>query len=197
MSEPIVWPTAPPIEDVPTEDGPPDDRFTDDGAPPLLPPPPPEGEGRPVAPVATRLGSAVLELVLMACTLGFGWVGWWIIAWADGQTPAKVVLHLHAVRVRDGRLATFGQMAVREAVGKAPAGVAVLGGLYLEERGLVALGFAYLAVGGAAALIDNRRRTLWDRLAGTVVLEGDPPPPAALPDIPVVSPLEAGSTAPE
>ena len=154
MSEPIAWPATPPTE---------------------LPPPPPEDRRRPVAPMTTRIGELGLEAVLMACTFGFGWVGWWIIAWADGQSPAKVVLHLHVVRADDGRLASFARMAVREALGKGTAGVAVLAAVYLRQWWLLAIAAAYLAASVAVALSDVRRRTLWDRLAGTVVLEGDPP----------------------
>jgi uncharacterized RDD family membrane protein YckC len=168
MDEPIVWPTGPPTE------------LT-------LPPPPPEERRRPVAPIWTRAGELGLEAVLVACTLGFGWVGWWIVAWADGQTPAKVVLHIHVVNADDGRLASFGRMAVREAVGKGIAGTAVLAGLYLRVWWLLAIVAVYLAVSVVFAVTDVRRRTLWDRLAGTVVLEGDPPPlmPASAPTAPV------------
>ena len=95
MTEPVSWPTTPPSE---------------------LPPPP--EEGRAVASLWSRLGRFLLELVLVPCTFVFGWVGWWIIAWADGQSPAKVILHQHVVQVDDGRLAPFGRMALREAAGK-------------------------------------------------------------------------------
>jgi uncharacterized RDD family membrane protein YckC len=174
MSEPIDWPTAPPTEHA-TE----------------LPPPPPEEQRRPVASIWTRAGEVWLEAVLMACTFGFGWVGWWIVVWADGQSPAKVVLHLHVVNADDGRLASFGRMAVREAFGKGVAGAAVLAGVYFRLRWLVVIAAVYVAVSVAVAFIDVRRRTLWDRLAGTVVLEGDPPPLA--PDMPPTAPVEAST----
>lgn len=159
MPEPIDWPASPPTE---------------------LPPPP--DDARAVAGVVSRAGELLLELVLMACTLGFGWVGWWIIAWADGQSPAKVVLHLHVVRADDGRLASFGQMAVREAIGKAPAGVAIVAGVHYGQLWLIVAAVVYGVVGAVLALGDARKRTLWDRIAGTTVLEGDPPP-APLPTV--------------
>ena len=175
MDEPIVWPTAPPTE------------LT-------LPPPPPEERRRPVAPILTRAGELGLEAVLVACTFGFGWVGWWIVAWADGQTPAKFVLHIHVVNAGDGRLASFGRMAVREALGKGVAGAAALAGVYLRVWWLLAIAAVYLAVSIAFAISDVRRRTLWDRLAGTVVLEGDPPPfvPVSAPT-PPTAPVEAST----
>jgi uncharacterized RDD family membrane protein YckC len=129
----------------------------------------------------------------MACTLGFGWVGWWIVVWSDGQTPAKVVLHLHVVNAEDGRLASFGRMAVREALGKGVAGAVVLVGAYFRAPWLVAIAAAYVAVSVALAFIDVRRRTLWDRLARTVVVEGDPPPAVPEVPLPLTAPVEAGT----
>ena len=63
--------------------------------PPTEQPPLPE-EDRAVVPLWTRLGTFGLELVLVPCTFAFGWVGWWIVAWADGQTPAKFLLLMSA-----------------------------------------------------------------------------------------------------
>jgi uncharacterized RDD family membrane protein YckC len=163
MTQPIVWPSEPPTDFV-------------------LPPPPPEEHRRPVASMWTRVGELVLEFVLMACTFGFGWVGWWIIAWADGQSPAKVVLHLHVVRADTAQLASFARMAVREALGKGLAGAAALAGAYFGVAWLVALAAIYLVAGASVGLLDVRRRTLWDRLTGTVVLDGDPPAPSASTD---------------
>jgi len=157
MSEQIVWPTAPPTD--------------------LPPPPPPEVQPRPVASEWTRAGEFFLELVLMVCTFGFGWVGWWIIAWADGQSPAKVVLHLHVVNDADGRVSSFGRMAVREALGKGVAGGAALVAVYYGRVWLIALVGVYLSVNAVLALSDPRCRTWWDRLTKTVVVAGDPPPP--------------------
>jgi hypothetical protein len=182
MTDPIAWPLTPPTEPSGSSTPPPTD----------LPPPPPEEHRRPVAPIWSRAGELGLELVLMACTLGFGWVGWWIVVWADGQTPAKVVLHLHVVDARDGRLASFGRMAVREALGKGLAGAVLLAGGYFRLWWLVAMGAVYLAVGVALALGDVRRRTLWDRIAGTVVLEGDPP--LTVPEPPAVPTTPAGAS---
>jgi uncharacterized RDD family membrane protein YckC len=126
----------------------------------------------------------------MVCTFGFGWVGWWIIAWADGQSPAKVVLHLHVVRADDGTPASFGRMAMRETLGKAVVIVIVIVGAYLRLWWLLAIGAVFVAASIVLALTDNRRRTLWDRLAKTVVLEGDPPVPVAEPA--PNAPAEAG-----
>ena len=156
MTDQITWPTEPPTE-------------------------PPPSHARPVASEWTRAGEFFLELVLMVCTFGFGWVGWWIIAWADGQSPAKVVLHLHVVNDADGHVAGFGRMALREALGKGVAGAAAVIAVYYGRVWLIALVGAYVSVNAVLALSDRRGRTWWDRLAKTVVVEGDPPRPFSPP----------------
>ena len=157
MTELPTWPPTPPLE------------------PPVERPAPPD-EDRAVVSLWTRLGAFGLELVLVPCTFVFGWVGWWIIAWADGQTPSKFLLHQHVVNVEDGRLASFGRMAVREALGKGIGAVLVFGGVYFRVPAIAVLGAVYAVVGSALALADPRRRTSWDRLARTMVVHGDPPP---------------------
>ena len=161
MTNHVIWPAEPPTEEV-------------------LPPPP--ETGRAVASLWSRLGAFGLELVLVPCTFVFGWVGWWIIAWADGQTPAKSLLHQHTVHAGDGTLASFGRMARREALGKGIGALPVLAGAYFRMPLVVAAGVLYGVIGALLAAADPRRRTLWDRLAGTVVVEGDPPPPVVVTD---------------
>jgi uncharacterized RDD family membrane protein YckC len=179
----VVYPDAPPLAPSEGASEPPTD----------LPPPPPEERRRPVASMWTRAGELMVELVLIACTFGFGWVGWWIIAWADGQSPAKVVLHLHVVG-SDGGVASFGRMAVREAVGKGIAGALALLALYYGQLWLVGVAALYAAVGVAFGATDARRRTLWDLMAGTVVLDGDPPPLLVAPLPEAVTPAEADTS---
>jgi hypothetical protein len=173
--------------------------------PPSELPPPPE-TGRAVVSLSARLGGFLLELVLVPCTFVFGWVGWWIIAWADGQTPSKVLLHQHVVTADSGQLVSFGRMALREALGKGVGAVLVLGGAYAGLPVIAAIGVLYGVFGAGVAVGDNRRRAAWDLLAGTVVVEGDPPPfvPAAAaeahtdPDADAATALpEAAGTEPE
>lgn len=162
-------------------------------SPPIELPPPPD-TGRAVASLLARLGGFGLELILVPCTFVFGWVGWWIIAWADGQTPAKSLLHQHTVSASDGMLASFGRMAVREAVGKGIGAILVLVGAYLALPPVAAVGVLYGVVGAALAVPDPRRRALWDRVAGTVVVEGDPPPPIPpSPPTEITDPVEPGT----
>jgi hypothetical protein len=81
-------------------------------------------------------------------------------------------------------------MAVREALGKGIPGVAALAGVYFHVLALTAAAALYIAMSAVIAFVDVRRRTLWDRLAGTVVLEGDPPA------LVVVDPMTPAPTAP-
>jgi hypothetical protein len=150
-----------------------------------------------VASLWARLGGFLLELVLVPCTFAFGWVGWWIIAWADGQTPAKVLLHQHVVNAEDGQLASFGRMALREALGKGIGAVLVLGGGYFRLPIILGMGLLYAAFGAGVAVGDHRRRAVWDLLARTVVVEGDPPAfvPATTRERELVTPPEEPGTA--
>jgi len=63
--------------------------------------------------------------------------------------------------------------------------------VYFRVWWLLAIAVVYLGVGVAVALGDARRRMLWDRIAGTVVLEGDPPP--MVPELPPTPPVEAST----
>src|SRR4051794_32314530 len=103
-----TYPNAPPTyEPAPPADAP---------APPMttfehLPPPPPPA---PLASAWIRIEEAVVEVLLFVCTLGIGWLVWWIVAWGRGDSPAKQVLALRVVRASDRQLPGFGKMALRE-----------------------------------------------------------------------------------
>ena len=63
-----------------------------------------------------RLGAIALDAALMILTLGIGWIIWSMIVWSDGQTPAKKILKLRTLNQTNGRAATWGHMAIREAL---------------------------------------------------------------------------------
>ena len=63
-----------------------------------------------------RLGAIVLDATLIVLTLGIGWVIWSFIVWGEGQTPAKKILKLRTINFTNGRSASWGHMAVREAL---------------------------------------------------------------------------------
>ena len=122
---------------------------------------------------------------MFVCTVGIGWLTWWIIAWDSGRSPAKTVLHMRVVRADTRVLPGFGRMALREGAGKGVPGVAGLIGLYLlgggspAARFLIAAALAWLAMSGVAALLDRERQALWDTFSGTiVVLDPDVSPTA-------------------
>jgi hypothetical protein len=79
-------------------------------------------------------------------------------------------------------------------VGKGIAGALALLALYYGQLWLVGVAALYAAVGVAFGATDARRRTLWDLMAGTVVLDGDPPPLLVAPLPEAVTPAEADTS---
>ena len=45
----------------------------------------------------SRLGSAIVNVLLFILTLGIGWIIWWFIVAPKGQNPGKAVVGLRAV----------------------------------------------------------------------------------------------------
>ena len=105
-----------------------------------------------------RLGAQFLEAVLIIVTLVIGWLIWWVIAWGKGQTPAKVLLKMRCVKLDENRPATWGEMALRELVGKSL--------LSSITSGITTI------IGGVMILADGtNRQALWDKIAGTTVVD--------------------------
>ena len=139
----------------------------------FAPPPPPAGGGfAPPAPMAggvpggglmltangRRFLSYLLEFVLIIVTLFIGWFIWWLIAWGKAQTPAKQLMKMRVVKFDENRPATYGEMALRELVGKAL--------LANFTFGISTL------VGGFMILGDEKgRQAVWDKIAGTTVVD--------------------------
>jgi uncharacterized RDD family membrane protein YckC len=124
--------------------------------------------------------AAVAALVLVAYQLG-------VLAWS-GDTWGKRLLRAHVVE-DDGRPIGRGRVSAREGVAKVleatallvPVGVVALLAGSSQTGGVIAA--VILGVPGLLALLwclfDDRRRTLHDRMAGTVCVRGRPvsPPP--------------------
>ena len=124
--------------------------------------------------------AAVAALVLVAYQLG-------VLAWS-GDTWGKRLLRAHVVE-DDGRPIGRGRVSAREGVAKVleatallvPVGVVALLAGSSQTGGVIAA--VVLGVPGLLALLwclfDDRRRTLHDRMAGTVCVRGRPvsPPP--------------------
>jgi uncharacterized RDD family membrane protein YckC len=102
-----------------------------------------------------RFGAYLLEGLLVIVTLFIGWLIWSVIAWGKGQTPAKQVLGMRVVKLDERRPATMGEMALRELVGKF----------------LLAMVPFYTLVGAIFVLTDDNNQGLWDKIAGTTVVE--------------------------
>ena len=106
-----------------------------------------------------RFGGYLLEGLLFICTLGIGWIIWTLVVWAQGQTPAKQLLGMRVVRLDTRTHAGWGRMFLRDFIGKL----------------IVALVSALIPFVGTIAadcwlLWDKDKQELWDKLAGTVVV---------------------------
>lgn len=106
-----------------------------------------------------RFGGYLLEGLLVVCTLVIGWFIWTLIVWAQGQTPAKQLLGMRVVRLDTRAYAGWGRMFLRDFVGK---GIVWLVGVALFAIGAV--------IADCWLLWDKDKQELWDKLAGTVVV---------------------------
>jgi uncharacterized RDD family membrane protein YckC len=102
-----------------------------------------------------RLGAALLDGLLFVVTLGIGWLIWWVISWGKATSPAKGLLGMRIVRLNENRPLTMGEMAMRELVGKWLLN-------FIPFYGLV---------GAIFVLVDENRQALWDKVAGSTVVD--------------------------
>jgi uncharacterized RDD family membrane protein YckC len=117
---------------------------------------------------AKRFAGHMLELGLMIVTLFAGWLVWSLVAFGRGQTPAKQLLNMRVVVLETNERAGFARMLAREWLAK-PA-IGLLGG--------VTLGLVYFWM-----VWDKRNQELWDKVAGTIVVD-DPKRQLAPPKLP-------------
>jgi RDD family len=104
-----------------------------------------------------RLGAHLLDVALVVMTLVVGWLVWSLIVWGRGQTPAKQLLDMRVVEADSGRRAGWGRMCLRELPCKLLIGVVVA--------------IVPIAVVAYFWLVwDAREQELWDKMAGTVVV---------------------------
>ena len=101
----------------------------------------------------------MLEVVLIIVTLVVGWLIWSFVVWGDGQSPAKRILRMRVVKVETRQKASWGTMALREIVGK---------WLIMILLGVVP--FLPLVL-DFMLLWDKNRQQLWDKVAGTIVVD--------------------------
>jgi uncharacterized RDD family membrane protein YckC len=106
-----------------------------------------------------RFGGYLLDGLLIICTLVIGWIIWTLVVWAQGQTPAKQLLGMRVVRLDTRMCAGWGRMFLRDFVGK-------LAVLFVSSL----LPFIGTIVAYCWLLWDKDKQELWDKLAGTVVV---------------------------
>lgn len=104
-----------------------------------------------------RFGAYLLDGVLIVVTLFIGYAIWSLVVWSKGTSPGKQLLGMKVVRLRDGRVAGWGTMFVREFVGKSIIGWIV---------GLVSFGILNFML-----LWDRNNQEVWDKVVGTIVVD--------------------------
>ncbi len=113
-----------------------------------------------LASVQARLGSALLDALLLVVTLFIGWVIWNLYTWKTGQTPAKRILKQVVVDAKTGEVFSWSRMALREFAVKGAAGNIASG-----------------ATSGITFVIDSLfvfredRRTVHDLIVGSKVIQ--------------------------
>jgi uncharacterized RDD family membrane protein YckC len=115
-----------------------------------------------ISSVGRRFTAHLLDTLLAVVTLGVGWLVWSLLAWRRGQSPAKQLLGMYVVH--DGRRASWGRMAVREILCKGVAGL-ICGLLARPSYGLSLIPYFFWLC------FDSENQALWDRPAGTLVME--------------------------
>jgi hypothetical protein len=80
-------------------------------------------QGVQLAPVGRRIGAFFLSILLCIVTLGIGYVIWGIVAWGSGTSPALQVLGMRCWKPAEGRVASWGTMALRDIVGGIAQGI--------------------------------------------------------------------------
>jgi uncharacterized RDD family membrane protein YckC len=134
-----------------------------------MPPPPSDGPapntplppGVVVTSVGKRLGGYLLEVLLVIFTLFIGWLIWSLVVWGRSVSPSKQLLKMKVVKKDSGLRAGYGTMALRELVGKWLIVNLVIGSIC----GIVTLVLDFML------LWDKDRQQLWDKIAGTIVVD--------------------------
>jgi len=116
-------------------------------------------------------GDNLLESVLQVCTLGIGWLIWLAIVAPKGQTPAKQLLNIRIHDYESGKLASAGQVWMREVGVKllTPIAISLIFWAIFSEDAGNGISSAYGLVAAIALIANEERRAVWDYIAGTVV----------------------------
>lgn len=114
-----------------------------------------------VSSVGRRLGAYLLDALLLIVTLFIGWLIWSLVVWGRAQSPGKQLLNMRVVKKDTGQAADYGTMALRELVGKWLIVGVVIGSIC----------FIAAFVLDFMLLWDQDRQQLWDKIAGTIVVD--------------------------
>jgi uncharacterized RDD family membrane protein YckC len=118
-----------------------------------------------------RLGALVLDAVLMGLTFGIGWLIWSLVIWGNGQTPAKQILKIRVYNAENGRVVSWGHMALREALLGWWFGLLIASGLLsLVTFGIGGLAFIAWFVVEIVFYFTKDSRTLRDLWVKTAVI---------------------------
>lgn len=107
-----------------------------------------------------RLGSHLLEALLVLVTLGIGWLVWSFVIWGQGTTPGHKILKQYIINEKTGKEFTWGQMFVREFLIK---------GLLVPLLSALSFGIVYLV--DSLMVTRDDRKTLHDRICGSIVVQ--------------------------
>jgi uncharacterized RDD family membrane protein YckC len=117
----------------------------------------PDGELQTATPLR-RLSGALLDGVLLLVTLFIGYLIWFLIVAARGQTPGKQLLGMYIMR-EDGSRAGGWYTLLREVV---------VEGLLFGVINSVTFGIGFV-VGALWCTWDRDRQCLWDKITSTYV----------------------------
>lgn len=101
-----------------------------------------------------RFGAHLLDGLLALVTLYIGWMIWSWIVWRGGRTPAKQLLGMRTVKTGDLRPSGWWRMAWRE-----------------FAKGVVLFIPVFGWVLAFWLMWDDDRQELWDKMAGTIVVD--------------------------
>jgi uncharacterized RDD family membrane protein YckC len=116
----------------------------------------------PLASPGKRFGTYLLDGVLVVVTLFIGYLIWLLFTWKNGQTPGKSITKLKYVKTSTGRVADWGQSAMRDFL---------IRGLLVSVISSITFYIGFLICAFMIFDKDKNYQAGWDRIAGTVVID--------------------------
>ena len=113
-------------------------------------------QGVSIAGIGSRIGSALLDLILVFATLYIGWLIWAAITAGKGQTPAKQLLKIRVVDATTGQPIGFARYFFMRGI---------IGNFVANIANLFTLGILFFM-----PLWDRRNQSVTDKVSGTLVV---------------------------